>query len=335
VADASGFHVSTVSRVLRGDSARISSETIAAVEAHAARLDYRVNRWAASLRSGRTGIIGVLVPRITDIVLATVFEAIEQEAAANGMQAVVSSTWDQPESRAARIETYRAERVDGLIVGDARLTDLPLQRLRADGVPVVLVSRRSRGLPSVTGDDQVGGAAAAAHLIEQGRGELAVIAGPSYASTGAHRSAGFRAEAARRGRPVDPTMVAHSGFDVAGGRAAMTELLRRGRPDAVFAVNDFAAIGAMGVLQEHGLRIGTDVAVVGYNDIPVSGELAVGLSSVRVDLDRMGRVAFDVLNDVINHRTPHSVRLTPTLVPRASSRPAVPADDDLVGSRRP
>ncbi|MBM9475336.1 LacI family DNA-binding transcriptional regulator [Nakamurella flavida] len=319
VAQLTGFHVSTVSRVLRGDAARISPETIASVEAAAADVGYRVNRWAASLRSGRTGIVGVLVPRITDIVLATVFEAIQREAAGHGIQAVVNSTWDVIDDRNARIENYRAERVDGLIVADARLVDPYLRGLYDEGFPLVLVSRGSRGLPSVTGDDRTGGALAAAHLVDRGCRRLAVLAGPSYATTAAHRSAGFRAEAARRGVPVDTTFVVHSGFDVAGGRQGMTELLTRGRPDGVFAVNDFSAIGAMGVLRERGLAVGEDIAVVGYNDMPISAELSVPLSSVRVDLEQMGVAAFAALNEVLGGRQASSTRLRPVLMPRASS----------------
>ena len=319
VADRSGFHVSTVSRVLRGDAARISPETIAAVEQVAAGMGYQLNRWAASLRSGRTGIIGVLVPRITDIVLATVFEAIESEAAESGQQAVVSSTWDSLEARGARIDRYLGERVDGLIIADARLVDPPLRKLQADGFPIMLVSRGSRSLPSITGNDRAGGAAAATHLMERGRRNIAIIAGPKYATTAAHRSDGFRAAAAAAGQSINPEWVVESGFDVAGGRHAMRELLRRGSPDAVFAVNDFAAIGAMGVLKDNGLVVGKDVAVVGYNDIPIAAELTVGLTSVRVDLERMGRLAFQALTERINGGTPKSVRLEPELIPRASS----------------
>lgn len=319
VAQLTGFHVSTVSRVLRGDAARISSETIASVEAAAAGVGYKVNRWAASLRSGRTGIIGVLVPRITDIVLATVFEAIEREAAAHGFQAVVNSTWNDVDGRNTRIENYRAERVDGLIVADARLVDPSLRRLHDEGFPVVLASRGSRGLPSITGDDRAGGVKAARHLIDRGCHRLAVLAGPTYATTAVHRSGGFRAEAARRGVPVDVQYVVNSGFDVAGGREGMTDLLRHGRPDGVFAVNDFSAIGAMGVLRENGIEVGKDIAVIGYNDMPISAELLVPLSSIRVDLDRMGALAFAALNDLFNNRPASSSRLLPTLMPRASS----------------
>ncbi len=319
VAQLTGFHISTVSRVLRGDAARISPQTIASVEAAAAGVGYRVDRWAASLRSGRTGIIGVLVPRITDIVLATVFEAIQREAAAHGFQAVVNSTWDDVAGRDARIESYRAERVDGLIVADARLVDPSLRRLRDEGLPTVLVSRGSRGLPSVTGDDRSGGVLAAGHLMDRGCRRLAVLAGPRYATTASHRSAGFRAEAARRGVTVDESDVVHSGFDVAGGREGMTALLARGRPDGVFAVNDFAAIGAMGVLREQGIDVGSEVAVIGYNDMPISAELLVPLSSIRVDLDAMGVLAFTALHELLEGRRVTSTRLRPTLVARAST----------------
>ncbi|MFI2713974.1 LacI family DNA-binding transcriptional regulator [Micromonospora sp. NPDC018662] len=319
VASFTGVHVSTVSRVLRGDDVRVSPATATRIVDAAKELGFHRDRWAASLRSGKTGVIGVLVPRITDIVLATVFEGIDAAAATAGYQAVVSSSWDDDEARAVRIRRFIGERVDGLIIGDARRTDPTLARLAADRVPFVLVSRASRGHPSVTGRDRLGGRLAADHLIDVGCRRLAVVAGPEHASTSADRVAGFLAAAKARGVPVDPRWVVPSSFDVAGGAAAMARLLESGRPDGVFAVNDFAAIGAMGTLRDHGLRVGRQVAVVGYNDIDVDAQLLVPLTSIRQPLRDMGAQALHTLLNLLVSGEARSARLAPELIVRATT----------------
>lgn len=319
VAKVTGVHVSTVSRVLRGDQDRVGRETAERIATAAKELGFHRDRWAASLRSGKTGVIGVVVPRITDIVLATVFEAIDSAASAAGYQAVVSSSWDHAEERALRIRRFLSERVDGLVIGDARRNDPFLAELAAEQVPFVLVSRSSRGFPSVSGRDRHGGRLAADHLIDIGCRRLAVVAGPEYASTAADRVAGFLAAAHARGVDVDSRLVMHSSFDVTGGSAAMRKILEAGQPDGVFAVNDFAAIGAMGALRDRGHLVGSQVAVIGYNDIDVDAQLLVPLTSIRTPLAEMGTKALAALLELLDSGSTRSVRLEPKLVVRETT----------------
>ncbi|WP_255274719.1 substrate-binding domain-containing protein [Actinomadura madurae] len=118
---------------------------------------------------------------------------------------------------------------------------------------------------------------------------MGVIAGEPFASTGADRTAGFVDRYRDAGLPVPGSHVVHSRFDAAGGRDAAEALLRlEPRPTAIFAVNDFSAIGALGVLRDHGLRPGKDVAVAGYNDTPLAAELPIPLTSVRSPMRQMG-----------------------------------------------
>lgn len=319
VADKAGVHVSTVSRVLREERGRIKPETADRVVAVAQELGFQRNRWAASLRSGKTGVLAVLVPRITDVVLATVFESIESKAAQVGYQAVVSSTWDDPTSRDHQIRRYLGERVDGLIIGDARIRDPALSQMTREGVPFLLVSRPSRGYPSVAGRDRYGGRLAANHLLDRGTRNLAVIAGPDYASTAVERAGGFVTAARLRGVEISRDAIVPSTFDVVGGRVAMQKILARSQPDGVFAVNDYAAIGAMGALREAGLVPGEDVAVVGYNDIDVSAQLSVPLTSVRTPLEQLGALAVEGMLELLSTGATRSVRLTPQLIPRQST----------------
>ena len=318
VAAASGVHTSTVSRILRGDVQRVRPETVARVRAHAAAMGYSTDLWAASLRSGRTNVIGMLLPRVTDVVLATVFEAFEEEAARSGYLVLVASTWDEADKRREALARFVDRRVDGIVIADARLNDSAVEEFARFGPPVLLVSRRTAGLPFVSGDDRGGGAQAGAHLAGLGVARVAVIAGPDYASTSRDRVRGFRDafEASGVRASID---VVPAGFDVGSGRTAMEKIIATELPDAVFVINDFAAIGAMSALTRAGIRPGHDVAVVGYNDIPISSELSVPLSSVRADLSAMGRLAFQRMRDLVETGKAESAFVDTQLIVRASS----------------
>ncbi|KAA9160542.1 substrate-binding domain-containing protein [Amycolatopsis acidicola] len=324
VAAAARVDVSTVSRVLNspaGERERwAGADTVERILRAATELGYRRNPHGASLRTARSLLVGVIVPRLQDFVLATVFEGIDQAASERGYAAFVTNSLDDPAQRDARVEQLLDRRVDGLILCDARADDAVLRRLVERGVPFVLASRSSGEYAGSFADDVRGGRLAAEHLAELGYREPAVIAGPGYASTATHRVAGFRAGLDAGGLDLPAHRIVHSGFDADAGRAGVTELLESGRaPDAIFATNDFAAIGAIGALREHGLRVPDDVGVVGYNDTPLAAGLPVPLTTIRSPMLDIGRAAFGLLEDVLQGRKPSSVVFEPTLVTRDST----------------
>ena len=321
VAERAGVHVSTVSRVLsRVDSG--TNPTASKVHRIAAELGYRPDPYAASLRTHRTRALGVLVPALTDLVLATVYDEIEQSANARGYDTFVANTRDDMVGQRRRVDLLLDRRVDGLILGDARLDDTFVDELAQRGVPFVLVSRRHGGHPAVSCDDELGGRLAAEHLVQLGHTQLAVVAGEPYASTGHDRTVGFLAACSERGVHVPASRVLHSRFDVAGGRAAAEQLLDQPeRPTAIFVVNDFAAVGVMGALRDRGLRPGRDVAVVGFNDVSIAAELSPPLTTIRSPLRTMGARAVTMLIARLQGEQVQPVRLAPELVVRASSDP--------------
>lgn len=175
----------------------------------------------------------------------------------------------------------------------------------------------------MTCDDYLGGRLVADHFLELGHERAAVIAGEPYASTGIDRTAGFADRYREAGMPLPASRIVPSHFDASGGRRAAEQLLRGpDRPTAVFAVNDFAAIGAMGTLRDHGLRPGKDVAVAGFNDIPPAAELFIPLTTVRSPMHAIGARGLDLLVRLLEGRPVESARLTPELVVRASSDPS-------------
>ncbi|NKS65966.1 substrate-binding domain-containing protein [Rhodococcus hoagii] len=324
IADELGVHVSTVSRVLNGTSApgtrTASAATAERIRTLADSLGYRPNLHAASLRTNRTNLIGVLVPRLSDYVLATIYEGIEEAAEESGLSTFVTNSLDNPENQSTRTEMLLARNVDGLIFGDAHLDHRFLDGVAERGTPFVLVSRRAGGHPSVTCDDCAGGALAAEHLLARGHRRVGVIAGLPFASTTVDRTSGFVDAFARAGHAVPADDIVYTGFDAAGWSSGATALLERS-PDltAIFATNDFAAIGAYGALRDAGREVGRDVAVIGYNDVPLAAEMTVALTTVRSPMHAMGRESVRMLVSILGGTEVDSERLAPELVPRASS----------------
>lgn len=325
-----GLNVSTVSRVLNGseDDARgaAAPDTVKRIRALAAELHYQTNPHAASLKTRRSRTIGVLVPRLSDMVLATIYEGIDEAAAEHGYLTFVSNTQDVPDKQRKLIDMAVARRVDGLILGDAHSgpDDAPpnpmLADLAARDVPFVLVSRHAGSHCAVTCDDIEGGRLAAEHLLAMGHRRIAVMMGEPFASTGRDRSNGFLDYCSRHGVEVPAHWRIASPFDTDAGRALGARLLDTAdRPTAIFAVNDFLAVGVMGAARDHGLEAGRDVAIVGYNDTPLAGALPIGLTTIHSPMHQMGRLGLELLLQKLAGGQPPSQRLAPWLVVRDSS----------------
>jgi len=324
IAEKVGVSVATVSRVLnpREDHPErwASAETVAAIVETAHLNGYRRNPHAASLRTARSNLVGVLVPRLQDFVLATIYEGIDEAATEAGVSTFVTNSLDDPHLQRQRTQSMLDRRVDGLIFGDAHLDDPFLDDLAAQGVVFVLTSRRAGQHISVTCDDIVGGRMVADHLLEIGRHDVAVLAGLPFASTGRDRSTGLLARLAEVGVDVPADRIVYNGFDAAAGRQAMEQLLENSPyPNAVFAANDFAAIGALGALRDRGLRVPEDVVLIGYNDTPLAASLPTPLTTVRSPVHEMGRRALGTLMRRLEGEPVQSQLLAPQLIVRAST----------------
>lgn len=183
------------------------------------------------------------------------------------------------------------------------------------------MNRRVADFSSVTCDDVLGGTLVANHLWEQGHRTVSVIAGEPYASTAVDRTHGFVTRWHELGGGIPKSSIVWSRFDTVGGREAAEHILltQAKKPTAIFAVNDFAAIGAMGAIRSHGLQVGPDMAVVGFNDASLAAELPIPLSSVRSPMLEIGRTAVEMLQRVLDGESVKPVRLEPALHVRESS----------------
>ena len=321
------LHVSTVSRVLSGKAdemhAAASPETIARIQALAEQYNYRPNPHAVSLRTNRSRSIGVLVPRMSDVGIATIYEGIDEAAADHGYLSFVSNTDDNPDRQKALAKMALDRGVEGLIFADARYDDMQvIDDLAGKDIPLVLVSRRGGAHCAVTCDDVLGGSLAAEHLLSLGHTHFAILAGSPHSSTGRDRSEGFIRACGQQGITVHEDSIIYGKFDTKAGREAGEYLLQRpDRPTAIFTINDFLAVGVMGAARKHGLELGRDIAIVGFNDMPFAAQLPIGLSSVHSPRHDIGYRSLELLLARINGGTPPSEMFEPTLIVRTSSDP--------------
>jgi LacI family transcriptional regulator len=323
IAERAGVHVSTASRVLRQPEPVDGwSAPALRVREVAAELGYRPNLWAASLRTRKTTTVGVVMPRLTDGVVATAYQGMEEAATRAGYSVLLSSPPDEPEAQRRAIELLIGRQVDGLLLSSLHLPGADfVESLSLGSLPLLAVIRHAdAGLPFVVADDYHGGTLAARHLLDRGHTEIAIIAGPAHASTARDRRDGFVDTLAGASVSVPPHRIVESSFDVAGGVDAARSLLdRKDRPHALFAVSDTIAIGVLGVARDLGLRIPDDLAVVGYNDIPIVAQLPIPLTTVRSPAQEIGAAAVRGLLGLIQGNDVESTRIPVELVERASS----------------
>jgi LacI family transcriptional regulator len=317
VAAASGVSISTASRAL---DERTASRSAAAAHVRkvAEELGYRRNSFASGLRRGETRTLGVLVPRLSDTVMALMFEELERAASSRGYFAMVATSGDDPNDERRAAETLLDRNVDGLILATARLDDELPRRLRERKVAHALVLRTDGVSPSALGDDEVGGYLAVRHLIDLGHIDLAVVTGPTFTSTGIARLAGARRALAEAHLDAREEWIITGGYGIENGFSAGEALLGgKARPTAVFAANDNIAMGIMAAAHRHELKIGADLALVGYNDTPLAARLPTPLTSVHVPLDQIARTAIDLI--VEPGAEPQVRKSMPSLIPRESS----------------
>ncbi len=326
VAARAGVHFSTVSRALDPERAtEVSVNTRERVRAIADELGYRGDSVASGLRRGRTFAIGVVVPDLSNPSFSPVIRGIENSLEGRGLMTLVAETQDSDARLRRVLESFRSRRIDAVIVAAGRHGDEPVLRKLAAEVPVVLAVRSlpGSGLPAVTHDDERGGRLAAEHLLQQGHRRIGHIVGPAGISSFHDRAAGFRA--ALRDGGAEVVEVAETAVRpvLDEGRRLMDLFLTQHDdvPTAFFIHNDLMVFGALQALSKHGLSCPDDVALVGYNDTPMTEFTNPTITTVRLPTYALGRMAADTAVSLIEDdaRSIPTLPLAPTLVPRAST----------------
>lgn len=320
VAEAAGVSKSTVSRILDERLPRSDNETARRVREVANRLGYIRDNSATSLRRGRTMTVGVVVPRLSDTVMALLYEAISAACNKIGYFSIVAITDDQPDAERVATESLLRRGVDGLILSTYRKGSTLPDELRERGIPHVLALRTDDCSRSAIGDDRLGGYLATRHLLDLGHRHIGLIGGPAYASSAQRRIQGYLDALAEAGVDANPELMLETEFSIEAGASAIPILMSGFvRPTAIFAVNDNTALGALPVLAHMGLRVPDDISVVGYNDIPIVRSLTTPLSTVHMPFDQVAAAAIDLLLKVPEMGEKAVRLIRPTFIPRHST----------------
>lgn len=323
VASHASVSVASVSRVLNG-TGPVTATTRERILQSIETLGYVPHSGARSLSTSRTDTVGVILPDLFGEFFSELIRGMDLAARAHGLHLIVSSSHGDADEASAAIRSMRG-RVDGLIVLSPHLDDFGLSAT-AGRLPVILMNGGAVGdLPSIAVDNRGGAIAAVEHLLQTGRRRIAHISGPAGNLEAEARLAGYAEAMAKAG--FDALVVDGDFTQTSGHRAASGLMARADRPDALFVGNDTMAIGALLALQEDGLRCPEDVAIVGFDDVPIASLVRPALTTLRVDIVGIGRRALDRLVGLMRDKTAEPAEavhetVRPTLIVRGSTQPA-------------
>lgn len=298
-----GVSTATVSLALR-DSPLVADSTRQRIKEHARAIGYIYNRRAASLRTSRSGIVGVVVHDIMNPFYAEILRSIESELDRSRQTFLLSNHYDQLEKQRSFIDTLLQLGADGVIMSPAIGTPPEDIRLAEEnGLPTVLVARSVEGanVPVFRGDDAYGIGLATNHLISLGHRRIAMIGGTDQTSTGRDRYEGYVAAMKKAGLEVKPQWrfpgprTKQAGFEMAGAFLALKD-----KPTAAVCWNDLVAIGLMNGIARAGLVPGVDISITGYDDLEEAAIATPALTTVWNGQREVGRRAARVLLDRLN-----------------------------------
>lgn len=297
VARRAGVSTMTVSRVIN-NAGYISQDTRARVEAAIAEIGYVPNTLARSLRFKQTKTLALVITDITNPFFTTLARGVEDAASEQGFNVIFCNTDESERKQAEQLTTLAQKRVDGVLLVPARSSAEATAFLHEQGIPVVVVDRRvpDCSVDSVRCDSTAGARVLTRLLLDLGHRHIAALNGPEGISTAQDRLAGCQQALAEAGLDPDLLLVFHDEYTQAGGyRMAQQALSRTPRPTACFAGNNFIAFGAYRAIQDAGLRVPEDVALVAFDDLPASFTVDPFLTVVAQPAYEMGRRATEIL----------------------------------------
>ena len=322
-----GVSVVTISKVLRKHP-DVGDETRERVLARVKELDYRPNLAARSLVTGRSHLIGLIVPHLLHPFFAEIAKSLADVLRKSGYGLIVSSSDEDPVLEEEEINQLLARRLDALIIASCHSSVELFARIEKQDTPYILIDRTLPGLSAnfVGVDDEAVGMVATKHLIDIGCRKIAHIRGPET-SPGQHRLEGYKRALAEAGLSItNDYIIAEPKGDVETrqrGADAMRRLLGLNpRPDGVFCFNDPLAMGAMNFALDQGLRIPQDFALIGCGNLHYDDSLRVPLSSIDQHSRRIGQEAARLALATLSSKlrlTPETVVLQPDLIVRAST----------------
>lgn len=308
-----GISVSTVSYALNGGPRPVPEEVRQKVLEVARELDYRPNRLARSMVTGKTETVAVVPPIVMRHMLQSpyIHAMLSSIADAVGEQGydILLHTSAIPMDDTALVQSLLGGKVDGvLLIAPPNTSQVP-EQLRQRHVPCVVLSAKVEGLPCVYADNAAGIAAAMDWLVAHGHSCIGFVGGPSAFYDAQQRRQAFERYLRERQLPYRPEWVEEGDFTAEGAkRCARRILSATPRPTAILAANDETAAGVLQIAQEMGIEVPSALSVIGFDDTPFAQVLSPRLSTVRQPLARMAEEAVDMLIGWVVHRTPPTER---------------------------
>lgn len=320
-----GISISTVSRALHNQP-DVNKETRKAVLELAEKLDYHPNKVALSLLKKNSNTIGVLVPNF-DYFFSTAIQGIDEAALEAGYTVMVCQSNESYGKEMVNLKRLLESRVDGFIISVSSETQVAdhFKKIQDKGIPMILFDREINGLqsPKVLLNNFEGGYIATKHLLEQGYSRIAFLGGPEKMLISNQRFEGYKAALNESGIKINLKFIEHGDFSQDYAFVTTEELLRaKQKPDAIFAMSDRLAIGAMLAIKKTGLRIPQDIGLMGFNNDPITSIVTPTISSIDQPAFEMGKTAARIFIQMIhNHEvTAENIILKPKLVVRESSK---------------
>jgi DNA-binding LacI/PurR family transcriptional regulator len=322
LAKAAGVSASTVSRALNESGHPVNDDTRQRIMVLANELGYRPNMVARSLKMDRTYAIGIIVDNIVSPFSPTIIRGIQDELKSHNYFSVIMNTdWD-PEVETEAIHQLISRSIDGIIFVESWLRGTN-PTLDLANKPYVFVHRLFSGTfnNSVLVDEQYGARLAVEHLAKLGHRRIAFINGPSGWDASADRLAGYKDVLAQLGIAYDPQLVEEGNWEVQSGYPAARKFLAlEQRPSAIFAANDLMALGAIYAIQEAGLCVPEDIALVGYDDREIAGLSRPTITTVTLPCYEMGQASARLLLSRLENQgeTEEPIRIRGKLIIRES-----------------
>ncbi len=326
VAQAAGVSLMTVSRVMNNRPG-VGEEMRQRILSLAESMSFRPNQLARGLATQQTSTLGVVVPDITNPFFAQIVRGVEDMAFEQGYHIFLINTAEDMERELEAYDSLWQKAIDGVILCSARLALDELENSITRFPAVVLFNRElPNPIPHIATlniNDSLGAELAVEHFISQGRKRIALVGGPVSSVSAQRRMDGYRAALKQGNIVFDPVLLEHCAPTMEGGFTATQSIFaRRAKIDAILAFNDLVAIGVIQACREAGKQVPGDVMVIGADDIPFATVMQPKLTTVRVDLIGVGRMAIETLLSVIRGEKadqPQTLLIDPTLVVRESA----------------
>ena len=325
IARISGYSRSTVSRVINGEYG-VSEKAKQKINEVVEKLNYQPNHAARALAAGKMMTIGLLIPEsirfiFTDPYFQYLSLAISQACEQKDYSLILWLT--EPEFERKSIQRHlKAGIVDGFIAASAEFEEPLIEALHNNNKPFVIIGRQEieNGVNFVDADNKAGGYLATQHLIERGYQRITTITGPQDMAAGRDRLTGYERALHDNGIERKEELIVQGDFTRESGYHGARQLLTT-KPDAIFVASDYMAFGAIQAINEAGLSIPDDIAIVGFDDIPQAAIQTPSLTTVHQPIEEMGKQAVEIVINAIDHPEAEiqHVILPPTLVQRQSS----------------